>query len=164
MTYVYALILTAVTAVVVELMMPEGRMSGVVKGVLGLCLLVTLLAPIKEGIALIRQVATGEITLPQGGDHMLNGEDYQGHLRDELATLGEQEVLAWVSMTLEQVFGIASKNHTCTVTMGVAADGMTPVVERVTLILSGTAIFEDPHAIEAYIAEQLNCSCTVAVG
>lgn len=164
MTYVYALILTAVAAAVVELMIPEGKLSGTVKGAVGLCLLLALLNPIKEGVAVIRQMADGEISPPWTGEDAPDAENYQDVLRDELAALGEKEVSAWVSDTLRDTFGIAVENHTCTVTMTVEEDGITPAVGHVTVVLSGVAIFENPHAIEAYISERLGCTCAVAVG
>ena len=166
-TYVYAFILTAVVAVTVEMLTPAGeggRLGSHVRFIAGLCLLIALIQPLREGISILRSVADGRVSWPWEEMIPEAETDYEAILRDELTSLGKMEAEAWVSAVLMERFGIPKENHTCTVTVSLGDDGMTPVIDGVTILLTGASIFQNPHAIEAYITDRLRCSCTVAIG
>ncbi len=164
--YIYAFVLTAVAAVMVEMLAPSeegGRLGGSVRLVAGLCMLVMLLQPLKEGIALVRSLADGDVQISWDGSTPTDEQDYQDILQGELAALGRGEVVSWVSGILETSFGIPKENHTVTVEMAPVEGVELPAVAKVTILLHGASIFENPHQIEDYITDRLGCPCTVAI-
>lgn len=164
--YVYSFILTAVAAVLVELLAPTGeggRLGGGVRLVAALCMLVMLIQPLQEGITLLRSIADGTPDFSWAGDISADESDYEHILQEELSGLGRGEVTAWVTDALADRFGIPKDNHTVTVTMGAAEGEAMPVVAHVTILLHGSSVFENPHQIEDYITDKLGCPCTVAI-
>lgn len=166
--YIYAFLLTAVAAAIVELLAPVGeggRLGGVVRFAVGLCLLVMLLNPLREGISLLRSIADGHLAINWEGEAPVEQLDYDGILQDELSDLGRSEVEAWVSATLAARFGIPAEHHTVTVSMaeGAAEDGGLPALTGITILLHGSSVFENPHQIESYFTDQLGCPCAVAI-
>lgn len=160
----YGLIGAAVAATLVELIAPPGdggRLSGQVRLVAGLCILIALIHPLREGIALLRTMAEGDLSeiLP---DAEIPAEEYDSLWSDSLTKMGEQEVTCWVSGVLEREFGITSDH--CRVQVICDSGGETLCVQEVRIALWGTAIWKDPHAIERYVAERLSCPCMVSVG
>lgn len=164
MAYVYGFILTAVMAVLVEMLVPAGgKLGGHVRLVAGLCLLVALIGPIREGIGLLRSAADGswEWGIPEEFPEI--DTDYEGMLGDHLASLGQREMEAWVSTTLTERFGIPAERATVTATV-TAGEGGVPVLRHIHIRLTGSSVFKNPHEVEAFFTEQLGCPCTVAVG
>ncbi len=164
--YLYAFILTAVAAVLVEMLAPSGeggRLRSHVRLMAGLCMLVMLITPLREGLTLIRSIADGTLEWSWAEDAPTEESDYQNILEEGLSSLGQQEVAVWVKHTLEADFGIPPSNHTVTVTMVPAEGNALPAVAQVTILLHGASIFENPHQIEDYITDRLGCPCYVAI-
>ena len=160
----YALIATAVAATLAELIAPQGeggRMGGAVRLVAGLCILIALIQPLREGLALLRATAEGDLSalIP---DVELSGEEYDSVWADTLASMGEREVASWVEGVLEQEFRITRGNYRVQVIC--EQDDATLRVREVHIALWGAAVWKDPHAIEAYVSERLSCPCAVSVG
>lgn len=162
----YGLIAAAVAATLVELIAPQGeggRLGGQVRLVAGLCILIALIQPLREGLTILRAVAEGDLSemLP---DMELPAEDEYGSVwADTLAKMGEQEAESWVESVLEREFGISPDNRRVQVICEAGEDGA-PCVREVRIALWGAAIWKDPHVIEAHISERLSCPCTVSVG
>lgn len=133
-----------------------------VRMIAGLFLLVVLLNPLKEGIALLRSAAEGALTeyltvvVP---DDM--NEDYEGVFHDTLTFVGQEEVKAWVVSALESEFGILPSECRTSVTCAVEEDMLT--VCEVRIALSGKYAAENPHPIESCVTEALGCPCYVTV-
>ena len=163
--YILTLLAASLSAAVVELISPRGeggRIASHVRMIAGLFLLVTLLSPLSEGIALLRSAAKGDLTsqishqLPDG-----SGGDYEAAFEATLSTVGREETEAWVTSALEAVFGVpptgGSVQPVC------EAEGGTLTLAEIRISLHGVYAARDPHAIETYITEQLGCPCYVTV-
>lgn len=159
--YIYVLILTAVMAAVAELLTDGGSSAGVVRMVAGLCVLVALVQPVKEGILWLREASLGEadfeewLTLPD------EGVDAEAVFNGQLSQLGRQEVeRATVSLLAEQ-FGVRPED--CRVEAELVGDGGEMRIECIRIVLSGMAILKNPHSIEAAVKEAFGGECVVAV-
>ena len=165
-TYILSLLSASLAAAVVELLSPKGeggRLTAHVRMVAGLFLLVALLNPLKEGISLLRSAAEGDLTARL--EAILPEEvpvDYEAFFGDTLTAVSRDEAEAFVVSALEGEFGIPPSG--CTVSVSCAyEDGVLTVCE-VRISLRGQWITRDPHPIEDYFAERLNCVCYVTVG
>ena len=161
----YALIATAVAATLVELIAPQGeggRRGGQVRLIAGLCILIALIQPLREGITLLRAVAEGNLSEMIPDMELPSEEEYGSVWADTLEGLGEQEVASWVEGVLGREFGINPDNRRVQVIC--ENTDSTLCVREVRIALWGAAIWKDPHAIEAYVSERLFCPCTVSVG
>ena len=162
----YGLIAAAVAATLVELIAPQGeggRLGGHVRLVAGLCVLIALIQPLREGVTLLRAMAEGDLSEVLPDVKLPAEEEYDSVWSDTLAAMGEQEVTSWVEGMLEQEFGIHPDNRRVQVLCEATEDGALHVKE-VYIALWGAAIWKDPHAMEAYISERLSAPCTVSVG
>ena len=164
--YILTLLAASLAAAVAELLAPKGeggRLSSHVRMIAGLFLLVALLEPLGEGIRLLRNTADGDLaarveSLLEGGAET----DYGVVFGDSIAAMGEEEVSSWVTETLNTRFGIPSEG--CTVSVSCSYGEETLTVTDVRICLTGRYVLEDPHPIEAYVTEQLDCPCYVTAG
>ena len=67
MNLLFPLLLTALASAVLEFLLPGGdgsnsRMQGPIRTVVGLCILVALISPVREGISLLRHLAVSDAT------------------------------------------------------------------------------------------------------
>ncbi len=162
----YGLIAAAVAATLVELIAPQGeggRMGGHVRLVAGLCVLVALIQPLREGVMLLRAMAEGDLAEMLPDVELPAEEEYGSVWSDTLAAMGDQEVTSWVEGVLEQKFEISPDNRRVQVVCEVGENGVLHVKE-VYIALRGAAIWKDPHTIEGYVSERLSAPCTVSVG
>lgn len=161
----YGLIAAAVAATLVELIAPQGeggRLGGQVRLVAGLCILIALIQPLREGITILRAMAEGELSEMLPDVELPPQEEYDSVWADTLVGMGEQEVESWVAGVLEREFRIDSDNHRVQVIC--ETDDGALCVQEVRIALWGAAIWKNPHAIEVYVSERLSCPCTVSVG
>lgn len=173
--YIYTLVLTALAAAVIELLAPRGdggRIAAHVRMVAGLFLLVALLNPLKEGLALLSAVAGDGLTAEDLADRLPayslpdeEAPDYAALLEDTLSSVGAEDAKEWVLTVLDETFGIPPTGCTVSATVTVqSGDNTLLTVEEVRIALHGPYALENPHPIEDYIAERLMCTCYVTVG
>lgn len=165
--YILTLLMASLAAALVELLAPRGdggRIAGHVRMIAGLFLLVSLLTPLQKGIAYIQNVADGsfhdEMLSTYVPDH--TAEDYEAAFGATLSSVGQKEIETWVKTALADRFSIASEQ--ATVEAVCRSDGQTLAISEIRIGLSGSASLTDPHPIESYITEQMNCPCYVTVG
>lgn len=162
----YGLIAAAVAATLVELIAPQGeggRIGGQVRLVAGLCILIALIQPLREGITILRAMAEGDLYEMLPDMEIPVEEEYDSVWADTLVGMGEQEVESWVAGVLEREFRIHSGNRRVQAICEAGEDGAL-CVREVRIALWGAAIWKDPHTIETYVSERLSCPCTVSVG
>ncbi|MBR5124234.1 MAG: hypothetical protein IKU90_03805 [Clostridia bacterium] len=164
-TYIWILLASSIAAAVIQLLAPKGENGGLgdhVRMIAGLFLVVSLLNPLKEGIALLRSVAEGDLsdcfdlTIPSDAEG-----DYEGVFHDALSFVGQEEVRGWVVSLLETEFGIPPSG--CRVSVTCAVEGEIVAVEEVGITLLGRYAVEDPHPIESRVGEALSCPVCVTV-
>ena len=163
--YILTILTASLGAAVVELLAPKGeggRITGHVRMIAGLFLIVALLDPLREGILFLRSAADGDLTarleevLPER-----DSEDYGKVFDSTLAAVSRAEVEAFVISALGTVFGIPETD--CRVEAVCEAEDGTPVLCEVRIALGGDSVFKDPHPIESYVTAQLQCPCHVTV-
>jgi hypothetical protein len=164
-TYILTLLAASIAAAVIQLLAPKGeggKLGEHIRMITGLFLLVSLLTPLKEGIALLRSAAEGELSehltveVPDGALG-----DYAGVFGDTLSFVGQEEVKAWVVSELETRFGIPSSGCRVSVTCAVEEECLT--VSEVRIALRGGYVTENPHPIESRVTEVMGCPCYVTV-
>lgn len=165
-TYILSLLSASLIAAVAELLTPKGeggRMASHIRMVAGLYLLVTLLTPLREGVALLRSLSDGDLSarvdalLPVGVE-----DDYNEVFGDALVSVSAEEIRSWMLQAMESRFGIPPEG--CDPWAECAYDGETLTVTEVRISLHGAYVLRDPIPIETYFAEQLGCPCYVTVG
>ena len=163
--YILSLLSASLVAAVVELIAPKGeggRMASHIRMVAGLYLLVALLNPLKEGISLLRSMADGDlVSRVESIIHSDAETDYHGVFGDSLATIGADEVSAWVTEAMETRFSIPPEG--CVVWASCEYTDDTLTVTEVRISLHSPYTLSDPHPMEAYYGDQLGCPCYVTV-
>ena len=156
------MILTAVTAAVAELLTDGNGASGAVRMVAGLCVLLALIQPVKEGILWLRGAAEGEpeewVSLPEG-----DGEA-QAVFQEQLNAIGEQAVTEAVRAVMKERFGVSSDQCRVEAAVILEATGQEVRTERIDVTLSGTAVLKNPRTIKAYLEQTFGCECVVTTG
>jgi hypothetical protein len=165
-TYVYTLLVSALAAALVELISPKGeggKLASSIRMLAGLCLLVALLSPLREGLRLLESFRDGSLSddvealLPES---VL--PDYGEVFGDTLTAVTEQEVEAWVQSLLVSSYGIPAEG--CTVSALCDYDAETVTVTEVRIALLGKYALTDPHPMESAVTQALGCPCYVTVG
>lgn len=164
-TYIWTLLASSIAAAVIQLLAPkgeDGKLGDHVRMIAGLFLVVSLLSPLKEGIALLRSVAEGDLSEYVDVFVSPSAEgDYEGVFHDTLSFVGQEEVGTWVESLLETEFGIPPSG--CRASVACAVEEGTVTVRDVRITLLGRYAAEDPHPIERRVGEALNCPVSVTV-
>lgn len=161
-TYLISLIAAALVAALVGILTPEGAGGGIAKHMrllIALFLLCALISPIKETITSLMDFANGELPLPELGD--VGEEDYQKALEEAMSTSSKAYLVQLLTQGIEREFSIADGEVRCAVRWNDAKDDLRPT--RVTVILSGRAIWCDPAPIEQYVTNLIGCECVTAI-
>lgn len=162
--YIYAWIIVAVLAALSELISPsggQGKMTGHMRFIAGLCILAALLPTVKEGVLFLKDLGESGYEsvmpeLPSDGDH-----SYDAYFYDHLSGMTKEGAEAWVYDTLSERFSVDRQDCRVLVAVESGAEGV-PVIASVNISLSGKGILANPHKIEAYVTEQLSVPCTVS--
>ncbi len=164
-TYILTLLAASIAAAVIQLLAPKGeggKLGEHIRMVAGLFLLVALLTPLKDGIALLRSAAEGELSehlTVSVSDGVLG--DYEAVFGAALSSVGQNEVKAWVVSELESRFGIPPSGCRVSVTCIVEEELLS--VCEVRIALRGEYVTQAPHPIESRVTEALGCPCYVTV-
>ena len=185
MNLLFPLLLTALAAAVLEFLLPGGdgsgsRMQGPIRTVVGLCILVALISPVREGISLLRHLAVSDATqlteqlqssYPGIIQPARSAEEYADDLAESLAATGNATVEDWVREALLSQFGIPAEQ--CAVKAEVAvtipadpASGETASarITGVWITFYGSSTLKNPHTVEEWFGSQLGCPCYVSIG
>lgn len=159
-SYLLSVFLISVALSVVSLLSPEGEKGGMAKHLrllTSLLLICVLIAPLGGLIRGLRDWTEGDFFLP-GLEGDLE-EDYQNELQESLDDASRDYFTQTLTRTLEEKFSIATGQIRCKVFWN--ENGNAP--ERVTVILSGGAIWKDPAQIEEFVTSLLGCPCQTAI-
>lgn len=168
-SYVLTLLAASLAAAMVELIAPKGeggRLANHVRMIAGLFLLVTLLNPLREGLAILQAAAEGD--LPRRLEAKINAatpEDHEATFVASLAAMGQAETESWVTETLQTRFSIPPTDCAVEVLCDALCDAETQTLtlRELRIGLKGGSALQNPHPIEAYFSEALNCPCYVVV-
>ncbi len=162
--YILSLAAASLAAALVELLAPKGeggRLAAGIRMVAGLFLLVALLSPLRAGLELLVGLSDGTVDLPAGVPSV-EAEDYESTLQASILSLGEAELTAWVGETLRTAFGVSPEEVEVT-PVWAESETLPPPLAELCIVLSGEAMFANPHPMEAYFTDALGCPCRVSV-
>lgn len=160
--YLLTLIAASLVAVLVGILSPDGERGGIAKHMkllTSLFLVCVLINPLQSGIVGLQKLMRGELSLPA-----LDGTEQEDYLDEMEGALNGASVNYFCDMlteTIEGQFAIEKGSVRCLVQWEQTDGTLTPT--RVTVVLSGKAVWKDPHAIEAFVTELLGCDCTTAI-
>ena len=159
--YLLSVLTTSLIASLVGILTPEGERGGIAKHVkllLSLLLICALIAPLKGAVQWLRELGEGEIRIPAIED---SEHEYQSQMQEALDGASETYFIQMLTQAIASEFSISTDQMRCSARWEQAESGLAPT--SVTVILSGAAIWKNPHAIEAYVVDLLGCACEVAI-
>ncbi len=160
MTYILSLAAAALAAALVELLAPKGsggRLASGVRMTAGIFLLVALITPLRAGLDLLTHLSDGDLELPA-----VAVPDYESTFQDALLSLGESELTVHVTEILQSEFDIPP-DLVSVVPVWRDSGEVPPPLHELCVVLSGKAMLENPHPIEAYFTDTLGVPCRVSV-
>lgn len=146
--YFYTLAVAAV-AISVLLAIAPGGMKSHLRTLCALCMICLVCMPLS---GLLRVLREGEIEIPE------DWEQPEVEQESGYEQFSEQMLAGQLTLLLEQNLGISQDD----VQVYAEWDGQGGLV-RVTLVLSGKAIWQDPAPIRTYVQGLLGCPCVIAI-
>ena len=162
--YLLTLLATSLIVALIGYLTPEGERGGLSKhiGLLsGLCLLCVLIAPLGNALTEVREALDGNLILPWEDSESESNSLGRDQLQAALDEAGDAYFTEMLTQTLEREFAIPSGELRCVAFWEHEEKG--PRLQKVTVLLSGSAIWRDTAAIEAFVSNLLGCPCTSAI-
>lgn len=159
--YLLALLAASLCAMLIGLLSPSGEGGGLgahVKLLLSLFLICVLVTPLSDAAGAVRDWLAGDLPF---FDTEPNEEDYREQLENSLTESSKGYFLQMLTETLRREFSLEDGTVRCVVQWNEGESQIRP--SRVTILLSGSGIWKDPHAMKAFTEELLQCECVVAV-
>ena len=156
-TYLLSLFGASITVILAEIILPE-RASKFFRLVTSLFLVCVLIAPLPRTVKAIRDL-TDELLSRAEEDSTLG--IYDTEMQEAMDGASRTYFVQMLTSAVSERFGIKSGELTCSVTWGDEDEQLT--VKRVTLILSGSAIWKDPAPMEEFVSGLLGCECLSAI-
>ena len=160
--YIISLLSTSLAIALVSILTPEGTAGGIAKHVRllsSLLLLSILTVPIGNCIKELQKIANGDFSIL--GMEIPNENDVQNDLQATLDETSKRYVLQSLTQRLEEEFAIDTGDIRCVAVWENQDQKAVPI--RVTVLLSGSAIWKDPKPIEAFVSNLLGCDCITAL-
>lgn len=161
-TYLITLIAASMAVTLISLLAPSGERGGLVPYMrlfTALFLLCVLVSPIRGAITSLRELLNGELSLP--GIDTPQEDSYREELESAMGAASTEYFAQALTRMLEGEFEIETGQIRCRVDWELDNGQLSPC--RVTVILSGRAIWKDAGAIERHVEELLGCECVSAI-
>ncbi len=158
--YFIALLAAAILASILALLAPDGKLSLPLKALLSLFLVCALISPIRSLLQTFENLRDGSFVFPW--EEEAPREDYEQQKQEALAQASKEYFTQSLTRMLESEFAIATGEVSCRVQWE-ETDGEELHPQQITVLLSGKAIWKDPHTIRTFVSELLECECTVAL-
>ena len=159
--YLLSLLITSLLLSVIGILTPKGERDGLskhVRLVAALVWLCILIAPLPGMLSDFRDWWKDLDT------SFSENESFENSLEQFDQVLDEQSMSYFCDMltqTLEEHFEITPGDLRCRIQWAQTETGASPT--RVTLLLSGKAIWKSPTEMEAFVSELLGCECVSAI-
>ena len=163
-SYLTTLLATAVIVTLISILTPDGEKSGISKHMgwlSALCIVCVLIAPLDNLIEALRNDSNGEITFPWEETPESDEENLRQALQDSLDQTGCAYFTDMLTQTLEETFAIETGELRCVPHWIRVEENLRP--EKITVVLSGSAIWKDAGAIEKFVTSLLGCPCVTAI-
>ena len=157
-TYLLSIFATALLITVVDILAPGGGLSKHLKLVTSLVFVCILISPSLAFAERLKDFANGDWELAIEGDME---EHYSSELQNALDDASKEYFENMLELTLCKEFDIAEDNLRVAVEWIGDAENLRP--KKVTVILSGKAIWKNPAKIEEYVTSLLGCTCVSAI-
>ena len=157
-TYFLSLLGAALIAALIGLFAPDGTSASLGKTLRLLTILVlfcVIAAPLPELIANWKALS---FLSPEAAEQTY---DFELRSKTSLDAASRAYFVRALTSHLEEKFGIAQGEIACAVTWEETDGEAKPA--SVTLILSGSAKWKNPHEMENYVSELLGCPCNSAI-
>ena len=156
-TYLLSLLGGALAAALVGILAPEGA-SRHIRLVSSLFLICVLVAPLPKAIGSVSSWFEELEEAADAGES--GGGDYAAQLEAAMESASRSYFAQSLTQMLEQRFSIPAGEIRCTVRWQ-QGEELRP--ERVTLVLSGSAIWKNPAEMEEFVTGLLGCECVTAI-
>ncbi len=157
--YIISLFVTALVATLAGILAPSGEGGGIARHlrlVAALAVVCVLISPTLILVEGLRNAMNGEWE----SDTSSKEEIYE-EMQGAMQAASKQYFVQMLSETLAKEFDIAEDDLRCHVVWQGDGEEMRP--ERVTVVLSGKAIWKDPSRIENFVSALLGCECVTAI-
>lgn len=159
--YALSIFATALIITVVDILAPSGTSNGLsrhLKLVTSLVFVCILISPTISLAEKLRDFANGNWEFEIEGDIE---DHYSSELQDALDEASKDYFEGILTQTLCKEFDITEDNLRVRVEWLDDGENLRP--KKVTVILSGKAIWKNPAKIEEYVSSLLNCDCASAI-
>ncbi len=154
--YLLSLLAASLCVALVGILAP-GSSQKYIRFIASLFLICVLVTPLPRVLS--------SISAPEGLPDLIGGSSQPSDYKDRMEEALEQASGAYfaemLTQLIEERFSIPEGSVRCTVKWQDGGDRLTP--ERVTVILSGSAIWKNPSEIEAFVSSLLGCECVTAI-
>ena len=160
-TYMLSIFATALLITVVDILAPAGTNGGLskhLKLVASLVFVCILISPTVSLIERLGDVADGNWELEMEGDIE---DHYAEELQNALDDASREYFVGMLKETLCQEFEVAEDDIRVHVEWSGEGEALRP--KKVTLILSGKAIWKNSGQMEEYVTSLLDCHCVSAI-
>ena len=154
--YLLSILAAALIVSIVGMLTPDGSQKAV-KLIGALFLLVAISTPLPQLITAIPNQLEEIFQIDQEDSVE---EDFRLQMDSTLENASKTYLAQSLTSMLAQKFSIPSDEIRCTIRW---CDGETPAPEKVTVILSGSAIWKNPNQIEETVTQLLGCECVTAI-
>ena len=157
--YFISLLTTALVGILIGMLCPDGGIAKHVRLLSSLVLICVLISPLKGAIEALQNFVESGFDLPiEDGAQNENPKDQFQEATDEASKRYFTQML---TETLENEFSMPTGTVRCAVSWKKNGDSLSPT--RVTVLLSGSSIWKNPHEIEKFVTTLLECECVTAI-
>ena len=157
--YFFSLIASALCIAFISMLSPDGSIAKYIRLLTSLLFICLLLSPIRELSGILQSIAGGEISFPEM--EIPSREEATEELDALLDSTSKAYFLQSLTQHLEREFAIDSGNVRCIATWEDSNGQTRPL--RITVILSGSAIWKNPKELESYVCNLIGCECISAI-
>ena len=154
--YLLSLLAASLCAALVGILAPS-NFQKYVRFISSLFLICVLVAPLPRVLS--------SINAPDGLPDLIGSSsassDYKDRMEEALEQASGTYFAEMLTQLIEERFSISEGTVRCSVKWRDGGDRLTP--ERVTVILSGSAIWKNPSEIESFVGSLLGCECVIAI-
>ncbi len=152
----------SVVGSLLSMLSPEGEGGGLgrnFKLVLGLCIVLVSLNPIKSIVLSVKELDIGSIVEVPEAD----GEKYEEYFKDSYTSAEVENLKSGIYRMLSDRFSVAREDCSVAVTLG-QSEGNARTLEVIFITLYGPAIFKNTAEIEEYFGAIFGCEIVTAIG
>ena len=161
--YLFSILAASLVVSLIGILSPGGKGNGIgkhLKLLTALFLIAVLISPIRAGMERIIAFTNGELSFP--GLEQPAPPDYREDMDQALQSASKLYVNQLLTQTLQREFSVTEGEIRCHILWDDTKAGeLTPI--RVTVVLSGKAIWKDPAPIKELVTTLFGCECRVAI-